>query len=417
MKFREWVLWYKSLHASCRWFIILILLRPLLDNLYYLKDISIFASPLYIVGIITPFLAIWGISKNRTYYSSLDMVLKAWLVLVLFSSLFIFFNNAFDLKFYEIFFQTITVFAIYFFARRMIRSLKDIDGILMTFLYSSLFVAGIIIYEIAFQPFKSTLSRGLMRLEGAYADVMNYSIYITQSILVSAYFVLRKNVSLSKRIRSIILIAVLCMAFVSLVRIHHAASFGVSLALVGLFLIFFFQKRIFQAIVFSSVLMILAFNYGSDVFEENILPLIQSDINVYEGENDKEQMFHGRMSRWTRMWDVFSDQPVTSQFFGIPLSISKPYNYLSTGTHNDYLRIIFYTGFIGFIVYLLFLFNVLMRLKNLQPPQKFLVLGAMATTLMYSITTGANLYAPLIYVIYSIFAMAALPQKVLLREP
>lgn len=414
MKFKEWVSWYKSLCISYRWFIILIFLRPIVDNLYYLKEISPLVSPLYIVGVLTPFLAIWGIKQTKYYYPShLDGILKIWLALILFSSMFIFINNTFDLKFYEIFFQTITAFAVYFFARRLIKSHRDIDGILMTFLYSSIIVACIILYEIIFHPFKNTISRGMIRLEGAYADVMNYSIYITQSILISGYFVLRKSVSLSKNTRITILITVLCLAFISLIRINHAASIGVSVALVCLFSLFYFQRSILQAIVFVSALLILSINFGSEVFQKNVLPLVQGDINIYEGEGEQEQMFHGRMSRWTRMWNVFSDQPITSQFFGMPLSMDKPYIYLSTGTHNEYLRIIFFSGFVGFIVYILFLFNVFLRLKNLTVPQKFLTTGALATMILFSISTGPNLYPPLIYVIYSIYAMAALPKNVL----
>ena len=50
---------------SLRWFIYLVLLRPLIDQLYYLKTVSPFLSPLYIVGVTTPFLCLFGIPRIK----------------------------------------------------------------------------------------------------------------------------------------------------------------------------------------------------------------------------------------------------------------------------------------------------------------------------------------------------------------
>ena len=223
---------------------------------------------------------------------------------------------------------------------------------------------------------------------------------------------LRKNISLSKKYRMRLLIFVLILGIISLIRIVHASSIGVSLTIIILFALFYFQRNIFQALLFVSIGAVLVISFGSGVFEERIRPLISADIEVYSGERDEGQAFHGRMSRWERMWGDFAVQPVTSQFFGVPLSIKEPYKYITAGTHNDYLRVIFLSGFIGLVVYLLFLFNIFLRIKNLTAPYKFLLLGALLTMVLYSISTAPNLYAPLIYVVYSVYAFALLPKNV-----
>ena len=56
MSFKQWWAWYKGSPLFKKWFILLILLRPLIDNFYELKETSALASPLYIVGILTPIL-------------------------------------------------------------------------------------------------------------------------------------------------------------------------------------------------------------------------------------------------------------------------------------------------------------------------------------------------------------------------
>ncbi|HEX5003120.1 MAG TPA: hypothetical protein VFW78_11545, partial [Bacteroidia bacterium] len=73
MSFRQWRRWYSGLHSSVKWFIVLVILRPVIDNFYYLKTVSPFLSPLYLVGVLTPLLALWTIFKiKKPNYSKLD---------------------------------------------------------------------------------------------------------------------------------------------------------------------------------------------------------------------------------------------------------------------------------------------------------------------------------------------------------
>lgn len=59
MSFQAWKKWLLALPWSFRWFAILVLLRPILDVFYFLKEISPAISPLYIVGTLTPILIIF----------------------------------------------------------------------------------------------------------------------------------------------------------------------------------------------------------------------------------------------------------------------------------------------------------------------------------------------------------------------
>lgn len=65
MKFNQWKIWLKSKPWILKWFILLVLIRPIIDNLYFLKDISPFLSPLYIAGVLTPLMVIYVLAKTK----------------------------------------------------------------------------------------------------------------------------------------------------------------------------------------------------------------------------------------------------------------------------------------------------------------------------------------------------------------
>jgi len=417
MTFADYRNWYRSLHYTQRWFVVFILLRPVIDNFYYLKHVSPLLSPLYIVGVLTPVLCLWSIFKvPLPSRSATDQILGAWLIPVSVSVVLVVIKNFTDLKAYEVLFQTAIAYFIFFFARRMVRSARDLDGILFSTLLAAGVAALFFLYELFFQPLKDTITRGLDRLEGAYADVTIYGIYVTQSFLIACYFMLRRQASLSRRKRTLLLSFCTAMGTVVLIRIIHVSSTAVTLGIAILFILFYLRRFFVRGLVILATCLVLALNFGGDVFEERFYPLIRADVEAYQGERDEGQVFHGRLFRWEKMWDEFSAQPLVAQLFGMALSVNQPYKYITAGTHNDYLRVLFLSGFIGFALYLVFLFSLLIRAPRLNPPFRFLLLGTLATLLLFSISTGPNLYAPLIYVVYPVFTYALLPDRILRQD-
>ena len=67
---------------------------------------------------------------------------------------------------------------LYYFLRIFIASKLELIGIFQTFLYSILFALPVMLYEILGSPLQLTEARGLERIQGGYADVVNYVIYI-----------------------------------------------------------------------------------------------------------------------------------------------------------------------------------------------------------------------------------------------
>lgn len=414
MSYKEWKYWFKLQPWHLRWFTILVLLRPIIDNFYYLKNISPFLSPLYLVGIATPILCIYSIvSFRRRDRSVFDFLFGLWTLLILFSLLFMFINDPLSKTFLEYFLKLSMPVYLFFFLRLYIRSLKDLDGLLQTFLYSALFVLVVFLYELIINPIKVQKTRDLERIQGYYGDVMNYAIYLSQGFLIMCYFYFRKkNIqSIFKRTRNLAIIGIICVA--ALFKISHTASYGVFGAILLLFILFNLRTNRTAGFVLIVSLSVISYFFGGEAIEKNVTPLLKTDVAVYEGKKSEERLLHGRVGRWKGMLEQYSNFPIASQFIGMPSTLENSYAEVSTGAHNDFVRILFFTGYVGLTIYLLTFISFFNRLKFLSSDQHFLALGTLAILILYSISTCPTLYAPMLYVLYAVLCYLALPTSVL----
>ena len=423
MTYRSWKIWLANLPLSLKWFVALILLRPIIDVFYYLKDISPFISPLYIVGILTPLMIILSFfsrkfpSKYKSFVS--DSIFGAWSLIVLFN-LALLFSFQGGVGIMSDVLRYLTPILIFYYVRHFIRSKVDLIGILQSFYYSAFIPTGILIYELIFEPISPEyLSEGRgggARIQGAYADIMNYAIYITGAFLIRCYFFLRsvqnKKVT-TKKIINLAVVTIIC--FIGLVSIKQTSSWIVVIFLAVLFLLFNLNnKKGIAVIIFLIPIFIVV---GQTVFKSKIEPLIEKEYKVIEGDADIERSFNGRMSRWFRYFDIWSEMPLASNLLGTSLSgHEKVPTMLSGGMHSDFVRVLFLSGVIGLSLYLMFFINLLNRVKKVSLPERFLIFGAIGTVLLYSITTTPLLYAPLVYCLYPIIAYATLPKILLLKK-
>lgn len=412
MRFKNWKIWLKSKPWLLKWFIILVLIRPVIDNLYFLKRISPFLSPLYIVGVLTPLLVIYVVAKTKKpQKSKLDKYFSIWSFFVFLGTFFvIIFDPLTQLSFEFLLKLTMPIY-IYFFTRRFIQSKQDLDGILTTFLYSGIFVAILLLYEVFFGAIRTVESRGFERIQGNFGDVVNYGIYLTFCFLIITYFYFSniKIISQQKRLRSVIIVGALCV--IALINIHHVASYGVFTGLLLLFLVFNFRTNRGAAFVISFLLFGIFYLFGQPLIEKQITPLLKTDISVYEGDKASEQLLHGRVGRWEKMSKIFTDEGVFSQFFGYPTSLKYAYSFVGVGAHNDYIRILFLSGYIGLFYYLVWLIMLYKFSKKLNNTTKYLAFGTLGTLALFSISIVPTYYPPFMYVVMPVFAFLALPKK------
>jgi O-antigen ligase len=199
---------------------------------------------------------------------------------------------------------------------------------------------------------------------------------------------------------------------VGLISMQHTASYGVAAAIIVLLFLHSFGKRQMPAMLFILAIGVVAYFVVGQEVGERVGGALATDIAVLEGEKDVGRAFHGRMTRWTIYLDVWDRMPTVDKVLGVSLSSEFPrLNMLGSGVHNDFLRITFTTGLFGLFVYLGFYFALFVKSLQAAKADRFLIWGAMAIMLLYSVTTTPTLYFPLLYLCLSIFAFALMPKR------
>lgn len=416
MTYREWKSWLGRQPWSLRWFLILVLIRPVLDLLYFLKSVSPFLSPLYIVGAATPVLII------ASYFSRRFPRIRSTvpdLAFVILSGLFLFnavavLTLGIEILTLEIVFKLMTPVLIYFFVRHLIQSKQDLHGLLTTFLYSTIVPIGMLLYESLIDPFQSGVvhTREFDRFNGLYADVMSYAIYVIGAFLIVSYFFLRSVQTPAFKRSAYLFAGVSIVTLVSLVNMHHASSWAVFGGLSLLLMFHLVSVRLAPVLLMVCGIGLAGYLlFGAEV-QQRVSTMFSTEMAVLDDEEQVGRVFHGRGYRWMRYVDEWNEAPITAKLVGISVADRVPdRSKLLSGTHNDYFRIGFATGMIGLAMYLFAL--MLFGFAALRKPrgEKFLVLGAMAIVMLYSITTTPTMYAPLMYLCLSVFAYGAIDTR------
>ncbi len=410
MTFKEWKDWLSELPWLLRWFPVLVSLRPIIDNLYFLKEVSPLISPPYLAGVITPMLCIAALIRFRfPAFNALDKAF-AWLgAMLLLSTLLILLYDPLSLIAIEFVLKLSMPVYLYFFIRLLIRDLRDLHGVLQSVFYSTVFVAAILLFEVLVNPVRLEESRGLMRIQGSFGDVVSYGMYIVFAAIIAAYFYFARQ-HIVARSRLLLVVSIVgALSLLGLVNIHHTASYTVFLIILGLFLAYNFRTQNKQLVLGILVLGGLVFTlWGSSMIEEKITPLITTDLAVYSGEKETDQLFHGRMGRWRLMLEKFSAEPVHVQMFGMPLKFAPVYIFIGVGSHNDFFRMMFSAGIVGLFFYLVLLAKVALMGVGMGIAQKFLLYTTLLALFFYSISVTPTFYPPFLYFLLSVMVYAGL---------
>lgn len=409
--FKQWRIWVKGTPWIFKWFIILLLIRPVADNFYYLKHVSPLLSPLYWIGVLTPVFALWAIFKQSSPKSVLDNSFRNWSLIAFIASFLLILSDSGLGLIQNILKLTMPVY-LYFFLRKFVTNRQNVDGLLTTFLYSCFIVYAILLYETFINPIRVEYSRGLERIQGSFADIMNYAIYLSFGLVVSMYFYINKRGNRSSLNKLLLIIGI---TILGLLKIKHTTTIGVIIGISTIFLWFTFKKNKGYAIMFLLAGVIGFQLVKTQLIDETVNPLIERELEVLAGERAQTQMFHGRMSRWAHVWNEFLNSPVYAQLFGYTLTGRYAYGIIGINVHNDFFRIMFFTGYIGFIFYISFLYRAYIKISKYNHSERFLGVAGLAVLSLYSVTTLPTLYAPMLYPVMIIFAYYALPEKYYLQ--
>lgn len=422
MPFKDWKIWFKMLPLSLKWFVLLILIRPIADLLYFLKEVSPVLSPLYLIGILTPLIIMVSYLSSRfpkKFPSFLtDISFKLWAFIVVLNLILLLISQNKDLGLIGDIIKYINPIFIFVYLRHFIRDKKDLHGILQAFYYSASIPAFLLLYEVIFNPINvEYLSEGRgggARIQGGYADIMNYAIYINAALLIKFYFYLRgfyiKRIGSISSLAGLGVVTVIC--FMGLVSIKQTSSWMVAMAL-GLLFVTFIVRRL-QGFVLVIVLLPVIAYFAITTYTTRIEPLVEKEYEVLEGEAEIDRSFNGRMTRWRKYSNIWLDMPLVNNLIGVGSSDDENVPVMiGGGMHSDIVRMLFLGGVAGLLFYLLFLTSTLRSLRYMQLPERFIVLGVLGSILLYSVSTTPLLYAPFIYFAFPVLSYAALPKPLL----
>jgi O-antigen ligase len=363
------------------------------------------------VGVLTPVLAINAFVRFKfPRLGKVDKAFLYWSVVVLLSCLLLLFYDPLSLLSIEFVLKLSLPVYLYFFLRLLIRDLRDLHGVLTAFLYGGIFVALLLIYETVVNPIAIEQSRGLERIQASFGDVVSYGMYIIFALAIATYFYFSRQHVVSSTKRWTLVGVVAGLGVLGLINIYHTATYTIFFLIIALFVAFNLRSKNSTAALGLIVIMGLGLSFwGSEVIEERITPLVETDLQVYSGAQDTDKLLHGRVGRWRKMLQQFSSEAVPVQFFGYSLKFEYVFQYIGIGSHNDFIRMLFATGIIGLIFYLRLLWRIWSRRKDLGLAQQYLLYAVLLALVFYSISVTPTFYAPFMYFALTVFAFVALP--------
>lgn len=424
MSFREWRAYWKSLDWSRKWFAYFLLLRPVVDTLYFVKEYSSFLSPVYIVGVLTPVLALASFQSykfRKAPHHGLDNLMNIWGFILLINALYLM-SWAYSLNNLGDQIKYLTPPLVFIYLRRFIRYRQDLRFIMTTFLISCMVPFGMLAFELFVHPltpeYVSEGRGGGSRLRGNFADSVSYGIYFIGAFITMSYFFLEKVYSKVKSgtpTVKLFLVFLTCVAGV--ISLRHVSTWAVFLVCIAWLLYYNSQNIRGLAVVIVIGLVVLPI-FAEPIYNQFISPLLQKEINVIEGNSDIQFGLNGRISRWQRYFQVWSEMSPVAQFLGVSFSNFKEAPIMvGGGMHSDYVRILFLSGIIGVVVYVLFLLSLFFGWQKMRKPERFLFFSALSSLLLYSVSTLPMIYLPFINYVFPVFCFSMLPAKVAYADP
>ncbi len=401
--------WFRTRNNGFKWMLIVILAFPFFASTWEMKETTGF-SPLQVLGLLVFIFGFLSfVRKGSTRTGTITFTFYIFLFLFILNHLMVFgYEQSFSQFGNSV--RAVLPFVLFFYFRKYLNTIVDIEGFLITFLVASVFPIATLYYEILFDPIKevyNTESRGGgLRLSGFYADLFGYMSHLICGFVCYCYFYIKNGSRKTKHwiFGNFGFLVVLLIFLIGVYNLRHQASWAVAICLLIVFVSFIRKKvSLLQLVVFFVIMVGVGIYFYFEVFEV----LYAKDINVVEGKADDTRALNGRVWIWKRYFAYWEDFSVISQLMGSGFAQHpKSRIMMGGGMHNDYVRFFFSTGIVGILCYIYFLITVLRdSFKPVLIEFKFLLLATFIIVVMYSISSLPLLASgAMMYFITAIFA-------------
>lgn len=142
-------------------------------------------------------------------------------------------------------------------------------------------------------------------------------------------------------------------------------------------------------------------------------------VRVYSGELDIAAIGSGRPRIWMHNLLEFNKLPLERQIIGAGVGNTVPiFTWAGAGndsiwsSHNDYLYLLMHTGFVGFVIYLVFQLAILKKILEFKSSESWVFLAAFIAVLIMNISTNAYISRyPLAQMYLLIFVFMDMKQR------
>lgn len=410
-RFKQWRNWFSKQPWSYKWFLWLVLLRPVIDVFWFVKETALF-SPLQVAGVLTVFLSIiYGIRLSGRK-GQIPFVFRLFTALLV-VNLFLISAEVWSFGSWINFVRYCTPIALFVYLVKVMRNEARFLGFVYTFLVSSVFPLSMLYYEAVFDPITyvpiSEGRGGGYRLTGLYADLFNYMSYIIGDFLLLSYLFVRSlGKSRSQQAGALKIALVLLLAVVGLLGLKHQASWIVFVfILASVVLSGFGSKRVKQYVLMIGFPMLLI---TPVVILPTLEELFAKELSAYRGEADSNRIFNGRFIRWEYYFEAWEEASLISKLTGVSFSSldsKRKAAMTGGGMHSDYVRFLFATGIIGLASLLLFYLRVFLGRGRFRNPEKFIIGTSVGIMCLYSVTSNPfGSSGSLMFVLFSSMALS-----------
>lgn len=397
---------YRAVSWEFRLLLLILVVKPIFNTL---EDVSLGlpVSVLQLLGFFVLILLMRGIFNSRVSFqvTSSWRLYMPFFFLYLINLLFVLFNYP-DIGSLRLLLKSLTIPLIFIYFSKNLRNRLDLELVLNAVLVSAVPLIIVFVYDTVFVgSFQET--RGVDRLESSFGDIATIGIQVNMIWSVFLYKLLKEP---QLKFQTLLLtLSFFVFAVVALVSIAHGTSFAVFVVTTGLFLLSYSQRSFFFLLVLGLLLVGPFFFFAGDWLQTFFQSFYGKEYEALaSGTNltDSNALFHGRMGRWKRLWGLFESQNGINKLIG-GLAIEHPF-IAGHGTHNDYLRVLFTTGYVGFLFYFLFLLNTVRVSLGKVLSYRYLGGGCVLIFTIYGIALTPSTYIDLNFLLMAVFVFNAL---------
>lgn len=358
---------------------LLFIAKPIVDTLF--AQPILFGFPLgYIVGGLVPVIILGHLLFARReqafHRMPLRFIWSLYAIDIFFFSLFISYHQNI-MSGVNVFFRHINGFVGFYMLQAFFHQGKgkELKMLLLALIIAGFFPMGVGIYQLVTKTvWISAQAEGVSRFVGLYHDAFTVRAYAFQTILaLLLYSALYSRNFLIKAVT----LAYGGISIVVLIKAYSKA--GILSLLIWAASWTMLQRKFISLLLLGTAGALIGAYYASDILD-NIMQLFHKEIGAFEGTVETSRTFSGRWLGWAEMMSRWWKFHWVSKLFGSGL--------VATGSHNDYLQILFHGGLVGLGIYIALLAAVGARVvSNLRRDIDPLSVAALMLFTMWMVDT------------------------------